>query len=328
MVRLGYHASQEQFAPSRLLALLKRAEAAGFHEAKSSDHFHPWSERQGQSGFAWSWLGAAMEATRFPIGMISAPGYRYHPAVLAQAAATIGEMYPDRLWLALGSGEAINEAITGQYWPEKVERNARLLECVEVLRRLFAGERVTHRGRITVVEAKLYSRPPSPVPLYGAAMSGETAKFAGGWADGILLAGHAAESVAPIIQAFRANGGADKPVHVQMALSWAPSLSTAQSNALDQWSSAAIGGEVAWDLRRPADFDHASRFVTGEALSRALLITDSLSEIEDAILAIATVGASVIQLHMVGPNQEEFIDRLGASTILQRLSEAKANPDA
>lgn len=90
------------------------AEEAGFDCAKSSDHFHPWSERQGQSGFAWSWLGAAMEATRFPIGMISAPGYRYHPAVLAQAAATVQEMYDGRLWLALGSGEAINEAITGQ----------------------------------------------------------------------------------------------------------------------------------------------------------------------------------------------------------------------
>jgi G6PDH family F420-dependent oxidoreductase len=182
MVQIGYHASHEQFAPRRLLALVKRAEAAGFHAAKSSDHFHPWSERQGQSGFAWSWLGAAMEATSFPIGIISAPGYRYHPAVLAQAAATIGEMYEGRLWLALGSGEAINEAITGEYWPDKEERNARLLECVEVTRRLFAGETVTHRGRITVVEARLYTRPISPVPLYGAAVTAKTAALAGSWA--------------------------------------------------------------------------------------------------------------------------------------------------
>src|SRR3569832_1694369 len=127
MVQISYHASHEQFAPSRMLALVKRAEAAGFNAAKCSDHFHPWSERQGESGFAWSWLGGAMEATRFPFGIISAPGYRYHPAVLAQAAATIGEMYPGRLWLALGSGEALNESITGQYWPDKSERNAKLL---------------------------------------------------------------------------------------------------------------------------------------------------------------------------------------------------------
>ena len=144
MVRLGYHASHEQFAPSHLRALTRQAERAGFDCVKSSDHFHPWSERQGQSGFAWSWLGAAMQATSLPFGMISAPGYRYHPAILAQAAATIGEMFPARLWLALGSGEAINEAITGQAWPEKAERNARLDECVSVMRALLNGERVTH----------------------------------------------------------------------------------------------------------------------------------------------------------------------------------------
>lgn len=113
MTIIGYHASHEQFAPGALLDLVDQAEAAGFAAAKSSDHFHPWSERQGQSGFAWSWLGAAMHATSLPFGIISAPGYRYHQAILAQAAATIGEMFPGRFWLALGSGEAINEAIIG-----------------------------------------------------------------------------------------------------------------------------------------------------------------------------------------------------------------------
>src|SRR3954471_12568616 len=109
MTLIGYHASHEQFAPDELLAHVVAAEEAGFKAAKSSDHFHPWSERQGQSGFAWTWLGAAMHATSLPFGMISAPGYRYHPAVLAQAAATASVMFPDRFWLALGSGEAINE---------------------------------------------------------------------------------------------------------------------------------------------------------------------------------------------------------------------------
>src|SRR5215216_5611370 len=112
MTLIGYHASHEQFAPSALRDLVVLAEQAGFHAAKSSDHFHPWSERQGQSGFAWSWLGATMQATRLPFGIISAPGYRYHPAILAQAAATCGEMFPGRLsWLALGSGEHLNESI-------------------------------------------------------------------------------------------------------------------------------------------------------------------------------------------------------------------------
>ncbi|RYE09767.1 MAG: TIGR03885 family FMN-dependent LLM class oxidoreductase [Hyphomicrobiales bacterium] len=316
MIEIGYHASHEQFAPSRLLALVKRAEAAGFHTAKSSDHFHPWSERQGQSGFAWSWLGAALEATSFPIGIISAPGYRYHPAVLAQAAATLGEMYEGRLWLALGSGEAINEAITGTYWPDKDERNARLLECVEVMRRLFAGERVTHRGRISVVEAKLYSRPRTPVPLFGAAMTARTAALAGSWADGLLLAGHKAQAVRPLVEAFRAAGGEDKPIHLQMAVSWAPDGARAEANAVEQWSVAALGGEASWDLRRPADFDEASKLVNAEALRDTLLITDSFAEIGSALAELAALGVSAIHLHMVGPNQEEFIDEIGGRRLL------------
>lgn len=308
MVRIGYHASHEQLPPSRLLALVKAAEQAGFDEAKSSDHFHPWSERQGQSGFAWSWLGAALEATRFPIGVISAPGYRYHPAVLAQAAATLGEMYPGRFWLALGSGEAINEAITGAYWPDKAERNARLLECVEITRRLFAGDAVSHRGRVTVVEARLYSRPPTPVPLFGAAMTEATAALAGRWADGLLIAGHDPDTVRPLVDAFRATGGDGKPIHLQMAVSYATIEAEAERQALDQWSSAAVGGEVSWDLRRPADFDLVSRFVTGSEIRKAVLVTDSMSRIGGAIAALEGLGVDVVHLHQVGTNQEEFIE--------------------
>lgn len=311
MTQIGYHASHEQFAPSRLLALMRRAEAAGFHTAKSSDHFHPWSERQGHSGSAWPWLGAALEATRFPIGIISAPGYRYHPAILAQSIATLGEMYEGRLWVALGSGEAINEAITGTYWPDKAERNARLLECVEVTRRLFAGETVTHRGRIHVVEAKLYSRPATPVPLFGAAMSEKTAALAGKWADGLLIAGHTPAAIRPLVEAFREGGGEGKPIHVQMALSWAPDLASAVTNAVEQWAPAALGGEVSWDLRRPADFDEAAKRVTADALHDAVLITDSFGEIADTIGGIAGLGPAAIHLHMVGTNQEHFIDEAG-----------------
>jgi coenzyme F420-dependent glucose-6-phosphate dehydrogenase len=310
MVRIGYHASHEQFAPSRLLSLVQRAEAAGFGEAKSSDHFHPWSERQGQSGNAWPWLGAALQATRFPIGVISAAGYRYHPAVLAQAAATLGEMYPERFWLALGSGEAINEAITGEVWPDKAERNARLAECVGVVRALFAGERVTHRGRVTVVEAKLYSRPATPVPIFGAAVTAETAAKAGEWADGLLIAGHEVEAVKPLVEAFRASAGGAPPIHLQLALSYAPSIADAEAQALDQWAPAAVGGEVNWDLRRPADFDQASRFVRGADMGKCVLVTDSLAQLQDRVAAVAELGIDVVQLHQVGANQEQFIDAM------------------
>jgi coenzyme F420-dependent glucose-6-phosphate dehydrogenase len=158
MSRIGFHCSHEQHPPSTLLQLAIDAERAGFSAAMCSDHFHPWSSAQGQAGFAWSWLGAALQATRLTFGTVCAPGQRYHPAVVAQAAATLAEMFPDRFWLAIGSGEALNETITGRPWPKKTVRNLRLLECAAILRSLWRGETVTHTGQVTVREAKLYTR--------------------------------------------------------------------------------------------------------------------------------------------------------------------------
>lgn len=308
MTLIGYHASHEQFAPSELVSLVMEAEKAGFACAKSSDHFHPWSERQGQSGFAWSWLGAAMQATTFDFGMISAPGYRYHPAVLAQAAATIGEMFPGRLWLSLGTGEAINEAITGEYWPEKAERNARLRECVDIFRALFEGETVTHRGRVTVIEAKLYSRPAAPVPLLGAAVTPATAAFCGPWADGLLTTGGAIETVKRVVEAFRENGGEGKPVHIQHALSWAPQEEMAMAEALDQWSAPSVGGDGAWDLRQPRDFDMVGKMVTEERLRQCVAISSDPGWHRDHLEALAALVPAAIHLHCVGRNQRAFID--------------------
>ena len=315
MTQIGYHASHEQFAPSELVTYVVAAEAAGFDCAKSSDHFQPWSERQGQSGFAWSWLGAAMQATRFGHGIISAPGYRYHPAILAQAAATIGEMFPERLWLSLGSGEAINEAITGEAWPEKAERNARLRECVDIIRALFAGEEVTHRGRVTVIEAKLYSRPRHPVPLFGAAVTEATARFVGSWADGLLTVGGDIDTVRKVVTAFRENGGEGKPVHIQHALSWAKTEDDALAHALDQWSPVAIGGEAAWDLRRPRDFDQAARLVSGDDIRESVAVSADLGQHGAWLADLAKLRPAAIHLHCVGRNQAEFIDTFGSHVL-------------
>jgi coenzyme F420-dependent glucose-6-phosphate dehydrogenase len=314
VVKLGYHASHEQFAPSELLQLVQHAEQAGFACAKSSDHFHPWSEAQGNSGFAWSWLGAAMQATEMPFGMISTPGYRYHPAVLAQAAATIAEMFPDRLWLALGSGEAINEAVTGLPWPDKAERNARLKECVDIIRALFSGETVTHRGRVMVSEAKLYSRPARPVPLYGAAVTEATARFVGGWAEGLLTVTDDLETVRRLIAAFREGGGGSKPVVLQAAFCWSEDHEEATEMAMDQWRNCVVGGEVRWDLRRPADFDLLGLAVTSEFLRQRILVTDDVLRLRDWLRSFEQLGVTEIYLHQVGRNQRSFIDAF------QRLS--------
>jgi coenzyme F420-dependent glucose-6-phosphate dehydrogenase len=255
--------------------------------------------------------GSALEATRFSIGTISAPGYRYHPGVIAQAIATVGEMYPGRTWVALGSGEAINEAITGEYWPDKRERTERLTECVEVIRALLAGETVTHRGRITVVEAKVWSRPEKPPPLLGAAVTAETARWCGGWADGLLTTGRDGETLKPIINAFHEGGGEGKPIHAQVALSWAPTESEAYSEALDQWAACCIGGEVSWDLRRPSDFDRLAKSVTRETIDLCVHVSSDIERQLAWVSSLAALGIDEIHLHQVGRNQEAFVEAIG-----------------
>lgn len=315
MTVFGYHASHEQFAPSALLEFVRVAEASGFASAKSSDHFHPWSERQGQSGFAWSWLGAVMQATAVPFGMISAPGYRYHPAVLAQAAATIDEMFPGRLWLALGSGEAINEGITGMPWPDKPERNARLLECVDIIRALFAGETVTHRGRIVVVEAKLFTRPSQTVPILGAAVTPETAAWAASWADGLLTTGGDIKAVRKVVRSFKENGGEGKPIHVQHALSWAPTEAEALANAIDQWGPVSAGGNVNWDLSRPADFDTIGRLANEDTIRKCVAVSADLGRHRKWIMDLAELDVAGVYLHCVGRNQRDFIESFGSHVL-------------
>jgi G6PDH family F420-dependent oxidoreductase len=159
MAVIGFHCSHEQISPAQLLDDVRHAEAAGFTAGMSSDHLSPWSERQNESGFAWSFLGAALATTQLPFGVVTAPGQRYHPVIIAQAIATLAQMFPGRFWAALGSGEASNERVTGEAWPRKEIRDQRLIECVDVIRRLHQGEEVSHDGLIHVNRAKLWTLP-------------------------------------------------------------------------------------------------------------------------------------------------------------------------
>jgi coenzyme F420-dependent glucose-6-phosphate dehydrogenase len=315
MARIGFHASHEQFAPSELLRLVATAEQAGFSCAMSSDHIKPWGPSQGQSGFAWSWLGAAMATTRLPFGVISVPGYRYHPAVLAQAAATLGEMFPDRFWLALGSGERVNEDIVGLPWPEKAERHARLRECADIMRALLDGETVTHRGRVTVIDAKLYSRPKRPPLLVGAAVSEATAEWLGSWADGLLTVSAEPDQLKKILAAFGRGGGEGKPVYLQVGLNWALSEAEALAGAHEQWRYCVLGGEVNWELRSPEHFDTATRFVKPEDMRQSLLISADLGRHAAWLAEYAEMGFAELHLHQVGRNQRAFIEAFGEKVI-------------
>lgn len=317
MARIGYHASHEQFAPADLLRLVRHAEAVGFQCAMSSDHFKPWSLAQGQSGSAWPWLGAALQATSLPFGIISAPGYRYHPAILAQNAATLSAMFPERLWLALGSGQRLNEDITGLPWPEKAERNARLHECADVIRALFQGETVTHRGRIDIVDARLYSLPEKPPLLAAAAVTEATAEFVGGWADGLLTVGSKPEEVAKVIAAFRRGGGEGKPVFLQAKLGWGTTDTEAVQSSFEQWRTNVLGGDVSWELRSPEQFETASRFVRPEDVRGSVFVTADPGHISAWLSDLAELGIDEILVHQVGGNQLACLEMMGAKVLPQ-----------
>ena len=317
MARFGFHASHEQFPPSELLSLVKSAEAAGFDCAMSSDHFKPWGPDQGHSGFAWSWLGAAMATTSLPFGVISAPGYRYHPAILAQGAATLSEMFPGRFWFALGSGQRLNEDMAGLPWPSKPERNARLKDCADIIRALLNGETVSHHGRVTVIDARLYSLPAQPPKLLAAAVSESTAEFAGSWADGLLTVSSKPDQLRKLIEAFRRGGGEGKPLFMQVGLNWAETGDEALAGAYDQWRYNVLGGEVNWELRSPEDFETASRLVKPEDMRESVLISSDVGQHAAWLAEFVELGFSEIQLHQVGRNQMDFIETFGARVLPQ-----------
>lgn len=317
MTLLGYHASHEQYPPSELLEYVRAAGEAGFEGVLCADHFHPWLEANGHSGFAWSWLGAALQATSMSFGVVNAPGDRYHPAIIAQAAATLAEMFPDRLWIAVGSGEAINEHITGTRWPPKPERNARLRECVDVMRALWSGETVTHYGRVTVEDARLYSRPKEAPRLLGAAVSELTAEWVGEWADGLITTGRRRKEMERMIEAFHRGGGEGKPIAVQHGLSWAPDESIALRNAHEQWRFSALGGDVLWTLRTPTEFESASQFVTPEDVANTIRVSTDPARHAEWIHDYIELGVSDVYCFNVGKNQREYIDVFGEQVLPQ-----------
>ena len=318
MASVGFHASHEQIPPSALVQAVREAESAGFQRAWSSDHFSPWSERQGESGFAWAWLGAAMQVTSLPFGVVNAPGQRYHPAIVAQAAATLAEMFPGRLSVALGTGEFSNEHITGAPWPDKASRNARLRECVDVMRALFAGEVVDHDGLVTVDRAKLWTLPAEPPPLLGTAVSVETARFVGEWGDGLITINQPHEHLAKMLDAFRSAGGEGKPCAIQVHLSWAPTEDEALAVAHDQWRTNIFPPPLPWDLATVEQFDIAGMHVRADDMRESVLISADLGQHAEWLAELAALGFDAVYLHHVGQEQRRFIEAFGEH-VLPRL---------
>lgn len=315
MTRVGFHASHEQLAPSALLQAAKRADQAGFDDVSCSDHIAPWGERQGHSGFAWSWLGAALEATSVRCGVVNAPVQRYHPAIIAHAIATLAEMYPGRFWTALGSGEALNEHITGERWPDKPTRDRRLLECVDIIKALLAGEEVTHDGLVTVDRAQLWDLPAEPPMLVGAAVSEGTARTVGGWADALITINQPHDVLRKVFDAFREGGGEGKPIFLQVHLSYDPDESTAETVAHEQWRTNVFDSNLAWNLEMPAQFDAAAVHVTAADVREKVLVSSDLGQHLAWLQEYVELGADSLYLHHVGQTQDAFIDAFAAHVL-------------
>jgi coenzyme F420-dependent glucose-6-phosphate dehydrogenase len=308
MVRIGFHASHEQYPPSQLLRCVKLAEQAGFQAASCSDHFHPWSEGQRASGFAWTWLGSALEATKLSLSVVNAPGQRYHPAVIAQAAATLCEMYPDRFWLAIGSGENLNEHITGQPWPAKEIRHQRLEECVAVMRDLWDGKSVDYTGHVRVDRAQLRTLPAKAPLVVGAALTDDTSRWLGGWADGLITAGNDPESLQKNVNAFRAGGGEGKPVYLQIAMAHGPTDEQALDVAYERWRVAGLKPADLADTATPQEFDAKTRSVSRGTLQENLCIAASTDRHAEVLASCAAVGFECIYINPITRDLEGFID--------------------
>ena len=319
MASIGFHASHEQIDPRNLLKAAQRAEEAGFDAAMCSDHFSPWSSRQGHSGFAWTWLGSALEATSLPFGVVAAPGQRYHPAVLAQAISTVATMYEGRFWVALGTGEASNEHLTGDPWPRKDVRNARLAECVAIIRALLDGEEVTHDGLVTVDRARLWSRPDVTPALIGPAVTEATAGWVASWADGLATINQPHDTLEKVIGAYRSAGGAG-PLILQVHLSVAATEEEAKAIAYDQWRSNVFPPPICWDLDSVEAFDTVAERVRPEDMAASVRISADPGQHADWLQEYVDLGFDQIYLHHVGQQQDFFIDTFGEQVLPQLRS--------
>jgi G6PDH family F420-dependent oxidoreductase len=316
----------EQFHPTDLLAWAEHAEQAGFSAGfQVSEHFHPWTPHQGQSAFAFSFMGALGQRTSLPFGTaVTCPGFRYHPAVIAHAAGTLGAMYPGRFWLGLGAGEALNEHVIGGEWPEIGIRSAMMFEAIEVINKLFTGKVVKHDGEyFTLESARLYTLPEHRVPVYVATAGPLNARRTGRHADGIITVGAADEKINMLWDKFREGAreaGKDPGAmrtQLQVHVSWAESQKAAEEQAITEWPNGGMPFPKQ-DIKNPEDFANIAKLVRLENYANRMLISADLEEHVEMLQKYVEMGFDEIYLHNVGRNQEAFIRTFGEK-VLPRL---------
>ncbi|MEU0795804.1 TIGR03557 family F420-dependent LLM class oxidoreductase [Amycolatopsis sp. NPDC005961] len=308
MTSIGYFLSCEQYGPRELVAQARAAEAAGFERLWISDHFHPWNDEQGQSPFVWSVIGALSEAVSLPVTTaVTCPTIRLHPAVIAQAAATAAVQLDGRFVLGVGSGEALNEHVLGDPWPSVGERLAMLEEAIEVIRELHAagirGEAVSHRGpHYRVQEARIYTVPDRPVPIYVSGFGPQATELAGRIGDGYCTVTPDAD----LVRAFRESGGGDKPVQAGMKVSWDADPEAALDVAHRLWANDALPGQLAQVMPRPQDFEAAMELVPRDAVAEAIVCGDDPKAHVDRVRQYVEAGVDEVYVQQIGPDHDAF----------------------
>lgn len=306
MVELGYTLSSEEHPPSDLVEYAARAEAAGFDFLSVSDHFHPWVTRQGESGFSWATLGGVATATEgVPVGVgVVCPTMRYHPAVVAQASASVASMLDGRFFLGVGTGELLNEHVVGEHWPEHAVRLEMLEEAVEIIRKLWTGDQVSYRGdHFTVENARLFTLPEEPPPVAVSAFGPSAARLAADVGDGLW-------SVGPqdVVETW-ADAGGEGPRYTQLSVCYAEDEDEAVQTAYEWWPNTALPGELSSQLPTTAHFEQACEMVSPEDVAESGLVTGPDPEpYVESVRTAVDAGYDHVYLHQVGPDQAAFFE--------------------
>jgi G6PDH family F420-dependent oxidoreductase len=306
-VELGYALSSEEHSPQDLVRNAQLAEEAGFGFALISDHIHPWTNRQGHSAFVWSVIGAIAEATselRLGTG-VTCPLIRMHPAIVAHGAASSACLMPGRFFLGVGTGEKLNEHVTGSKWPAADERLSMLEEAVSLMRELWQGDYVTHRGQhYTVEDLRIFDVPDDGVEVAIAAMQPGAAELAGRLGDALV-------NVAPneeIIGVFDEAGGAGKPKYGQVTVCWAPSKDEARTTAFEIWPNALVEGSASQELPLPSDFEELVESREPADLDDVLVLGADPDDYAAELRKYEDAGYTHVYFHQIGPDQQGFVE--------------------
>lgn len=323
-MRIGYAAALEQFHPNEITEYSAYAEQHGFSGVMAADHVQPWVPAQGQSAFVWNVLTALGMVTKGDIGPgVTCPTFRWHPVMVAQASATLAAMFPGRHWLGVGSGEALNEHVMAQYWPEAGERINRMFEAIDIVKKLFGasinGKDVKHSGTYFKHESmRLWTMPEEAPPIYVATGGPLTAKRAGLHADGLITVGAPLEKIDHLFSRFDAGakeaGRGRLPRVLQVHLSWAPTEEEALANAVEQWPNGGMKFPKA-DIRSPHDLAQMAKLVRPEDFEGRMTISSDPDEHRAALQKYADLGFDSIYLHNVGRNQREWIEVFGRDVL-------------